>query len=125
MKLFAEADVCLKITVEEDRCTVAEMDFISLAIMYRYGGAECGRKNIPVNPKDSVLPAGLYSVTVLPASRYRIFFTRSSLYGEILRPAVSWCTPKHKPFPVRRKVKQLASKNPRRFVFGSGFFLNP
>ena len=75
MKLFAEADVCLKITVEEDRCTVAEMDFISLAIMYRYGGAECGRKNIPVNPKDSVLPAGLYSVTVLPASRYRIFFT--------------------------------------------------
>lgn len=75
MKLFAEADVCLKITVEEDRCTVAEMDFISLAIMYRYGGAECGRKNIPVNPKDSVLPAGLYSVTVLPASRYQIFFT--------------------------------------------------
>ena len=51
MKLFAEADVCLKITVEEDRCTVAEMDFISLAIMYQYGGAECGRKNIPVNPK--------------------------------------------------------------------------
>ena len=35
--------------ISEGRCTIAEMDYISFAMMYKYGGEKYGGKNIPVN----------------------------------------------------------------------------
>ncbi len=62
-KIFDEKDVCLEIEVEENRCTVAEMDYISFAMMYKYGGAKYGGQNLPINLEASNLFVKLYEVT--------------------------------------------------------------
>ena len=74
-KIFSEDEVCLEIQIDENRCTVAEMDYISLAMMYKYGGRNYGGKNFPVN-----------EVTSLPIKQYDDnFFTPEVLVkGHIL-----------------------------------------
>lgn len=69
-KIFNGDEICFEITVEDDRCTVAEMDYISLAMMYKYGGAKYGGKNIPVNEKACDLLVRLYEITALPICEY-------------------------------------------------------
>ena len=69
-KIFSDDEICLELTVEDSRCTVAEMDYISFAMMYKYGGAKYGGKNVPVNHKASDLFVQLYETTALPISNY-------------------------------------------------------
>ena len=57
--------VYAEVTVDADRCTVAEMEFSSLAIMYLQGSG--GR---PKNPEASRLLAAAYRVTAVPLSQY-------------------------------------------------------
>ena len=69
-KIFSDDEICLELTIEDSRCTVAEMDYISFAMMYKYGGAKYGGKNVPVNHKASDLFVQLYEATALPISNY-------------------------------------------------------
>ncbi len=69
-KIFSDDEICLELTIEADLCTVAEMDYISFAMMYKYGGAKYGGKNLPVNHKASDLFVQLYEITALPIGDY-------------------------------------------------------
>lgn len=69
-KIFSDDMVCLEVTVDDSDCIVAEMDYISFAMMYKYGGAKYGGKNIPVNIKASDLFVELYETTALPITEY-------------------------------------------------------
>ena len=62
-KIFSSDDVCLEISVDEQLCVVADMDYISLAMMYKYGGSKYGGKNIPKNLEASDLCVKLYEAT--------------------------------------------------------------
>ena len=66
--IFNDDEICLEVCVDEARCTVANMDFVSMAMMYKYGGAKYGGMNIPVNPEAAALFAKLYEVTSAPIS---------------------------------------------------------
>ena len=54
-KIFSEDTICLEITADENDCIVASMDYISFAMMYKYGGAKYGGMNIPINERASEL----------------------------------------------------------------------
>ena len=69
-KIFDDNSVCLEITVDDNSCIVAEMDYISFAMMYKYGGAKYGGKNVPVNLQASELFVRLYEVTAIPIAEY-------------------------------------------------------
>ena len=69
-KIFSDDTVCLEITVNEKDCFVASMDYISFAMMYKYGGAKYGGMNIPVNELASDLFVKLYETTAIPLSEY-------------------------------------------------------
>ena len=69
-KIFGNDEICLQLTVDDSLCTVAEMDYISFAMMYKYGGAKNGGKNLPINHKASDLFVQLYETTALPISEY-------------------------------------------------------
>ena len=69
-KIFSDDEICFELTVEDSLCTVAEMDYISFAMMYKYGGAKYGGKNLPVIHKASDLFVQLYEITALPISDY-------------------------------------------------------
>lgn len=69
-KIFSDDTVCLEITVDESDCVVASMDYISFAMMYKYGGTKNGGMNIPVNETASELFVKLYEVTAVPLSQY-------------------------------------------------------
>ena len=58
--------IYLEVTVDQIRCRVAEMDFASIAMMYRQGS---GGK--PVNLEAARLLAKLYQVTSVPLSEYQ------------------------------------------------------
>ena len=62
-KIFDENSICLEVSVDERLCTVAEMDYISFAMMYKYGGKKYGGKNIPINLEASKLFIKLYETT--------------------------------------------------------------
>ena len=57
--------VYVEVTVDEDRCRVAEMDFASIAMMYRQGS---GGK--PKNEEAARLQAEVYRVTSVSLSDY-------------------------------------------------------
>jgi hypothetical protein len=56
----------VEVTVDEERCTVADMEWSSLALMYLQGQ---GGK--PRNPEASRLLGELYRATAVPLSEYR------------------------------------------------------
>lgn len=62
--------VCLEVTVDESRCLVASMDYISFAMMYKYGPQKHGGMNLPINPHASDLCVKLYEITAIPLSQY-------------------------------------------------------
>jgi len=70
-KIFSDDTVCLEIIVEDTDCIVASMDYISFAMMYKYGGAKYGGANIPVNETASDLFVKLYETTAIPLSQYK------------------------------------------------------
>jgi hypothetical protein len=57
--------VYVQVTVDQDRCRVADMDFISIAMMYLQGS-----KGKPKNEEAAQLLADLYRVTSVPLSEY-------------------------------------------------------
>ena len=69
-KIFDDDSMCLEITVDDNSCIVAEMDYISFAMMYKYGGAKYGGKNVPVNLQAAELFVRLYEVTAIPIAEY-------------------------------------------------------
>jgi len=75
--------VYLEVTVDEDVCRVAEMDFASLAIMYRQGSG--GRPN---NEEAARLLAEVYRVTSVPIADYieRMFSSPEVLVKEDIEP---------------------------------------
>lgn len=73
-KVFDDNSVCLELTVDDNSCIVAEMDYISFAMMYKYGGAKYGGKNVPVNLQASELFVRLYEVTAVPINEYAANF---------------------------------------------------
>lgn len=70
-KIFSDDTICLEVTVDENDCIVASMDYISFAMMYKYGGAKHGGMNIPLNETASELFVKLYDTTAIPLSQYR------------------------------------------------------
>ena len=87
-KISSNDDVCLELSVEEDKCIVAEMDYISFAMMYKYGGKKFGGKNIPVNQEASDLFIKLYKITSQPISNYEKdhYFTPEVLVKGTIQP---------------------------------------
>ncbi|MBQ8163118.1 MAG: hypothetical protein IJZ93_01955 [Clostridia bacterium] len=79
-KIFSDDTICLEVTVNENDCIVASMDYISFAMMYKYGGAKYGGMNIPINETASELFVKLYDTTAIPLSQYR--------NGNLLSPEV-------------------------------------
>ncbi len=69
-KIFSDNEVCLEISVDEKNCIVASMDYISFAMMYKYGGKAHGGMNLPVNERASELCVKLYETTAMPLSDY-------------------------------------------------------
>ena len=72
----------VEMTVDEDRCRVAEMDFASLAMMYRQGTKR------PKNERAARLLAELYEATSVPLPQYTqgIFSTPEVLVeGDVAR----------------------------------------
>ena len=55
----------VQVTVDKSRCRVADMDFISIAMMYLQGS-----KGKPKNEEAAQLLADLYRVTSVPLSEY-------------------------------------------------------
>ncbi len=70
-KIFSDDTICLEVTVDENICVVASMDYISFAMMYKYGGAKYGGMNIPINESASELFVKLYETTAIPLSQYK------------------------------------------------------
>ena len=70
-KILSDDKICLEITVDENDCIVASMDYISFAMMYKYGGANNGGMNIPINVRASELFVKLYETTAIPLSQYK------------------------------------------------------
>ncbi len=70
-KIFSDDMICLEITVDENDGIVASMDYISFAMMYKYGGAKHGGMNIPINERASELFVKLYETTAIPLSQYK------------------------------------------------------
>ena len=70
-KIFSDDAICLEITVDENDCIVASMDYISFAMMYKYGGAKYGGMNIPINETASELFVKLYETTAIQLSQYK------------------------------------------------------
>lgn len=69
-KIFSDDNICLEVFAREENCLVAEMDYISFAMMYKYGGKKYGGQNLPVNTEASNLFVRLYEVTALPITDY-------------------------------------------------------
>ena len=86
-KIFSDDTICLEITVDENDCMVASMDYISFAMMYKYGGATYGGMNIPINETASELFVKLYETTAIPLSQYEdgnLFSPEVLVKGNIL-----------------------------------------
>jgi len=75
--------VYLQVTVDESRCTVADMEYSSLALMYRQG-----HPTKPKNERASALFAEIYQVTSVPLPEYRrgMFFTPEVLVKGDIAP---------------------------------------
>ena len=76
----------IEITVDENDCIVANMDYISFSMMYKYGGAKYGGMNIPINERASELFVKLYETTAISPSQYKdgnLFFPEILVKGNI------------------------------------------
>jgi hypothetical protein len=71
------------VMVDEERCLIADMDWISVAMTYEQGAM--GR---PRNPEAARLAAELYRVTAVPLSQYTrgMFFTPEVLVKGDIAP---------------------------------------
>ena len=96
-KILSDDKICLEITVDENDCIVASMDYISFAMMYKYGGANNGGMNIPINVRASELFVKLYETTAIPLSQYKdgnLFSPEVLVKGNITPENIRICVDK-------------------------------
>ena len=94
-KLFKDNQICFKINVDDERCLIADMDYVSMAMMYKYNPKGEGIAKKPVNPKAENLFIQLYEVTaVKPCDYYSgIHFSPEVLVkGDIQISDIELCT---------------------------------
>lgn len=86
-KMQFEDPVCLKVNVEENLCKIADMEYISLAMMYKYGGGNNKGLNTPVNIEASNLLVKVYEVTAVSLENFKNhFFTPEVLVKGAIKP---------------------------------------
>ena len=70
-KIARDNQICFKVQVDEARCLVADMDYISMAMMYKHSPQGEGIAGKPVNPKAERLFIRLYKATAVKPRDYR------------------------------------------------------
>ena len=69
-KMAKENQVCFRINVDAKRCLVADMDYVSMAMMYKYSPKGEGIAKKPINPKAEKLFVKLYEATAIRPCDY-------------------------------------------------------
>ena len=69
-KIFNDNQICFKINVDAERCLIADMDYISMAMMYKYGGQGENVVKKPINKKAESLFIQLYETTAVKPCDY-------------------------------------------------------
>ena len=64
-KIQNHNQICFKVNVDAARCLIADMDYISMAMMYKYNPQGEGIAQKPVNPKAEKLFIQLYKATAV------------------------------------------------------------
>ncbi|MCL2407559.1 MAG: hypothetical protein FWC95_06480 [Defluviitaleaceae bacterium] len=69
-KIFDSSRICFRVNVSDDRCLIADMDYISIAMMYKYNTQGEGMVKKPVNKNAEALLVQLYEVTAVKYCDY-------------------------------------------------------
>jgi len=69
-KILNDNQICFKINVDAARCLIADMDYISMAMMYKHNPQGEGIAKKPVNPKAEKLFIKLYKATAIKPCDY-------------------------------------------------------
>jgi len=69
-KISRENQICFRINVDAERCLIADMDYVSMAMMYKYNPKGKGIAKKPVNPQAERLFVQLYEVTAAKPCDY-------------------------------------------------------
>jgi len=94
-KLLNDSQICFRINVDPERCLIADMDYISMAMMYKHNPGGEGTVKKPVNPKAEKLFTQLYKVTAVKPRDYHegMHFTPEVLVkGDIHISDIALCT---------------------------------
>lgn len=73
-KLSINNPVCFEVNVNENLCMIADMEYVSLAMMYKYGGEKYGVLKTPINNKASDLFIKIYEITATTINKYNNYF---------------------------------------------------
>jgi len=69
-KIPKENQVCFRVRVGSGRCLVADMDYVSMAMMYKYNPKGEGIAKKPVNPEAEKLFVQIYEATAVKPCDY-------------------------------------------------------
>ena len=69
-KIAGANQICFRINVDAERCLIADMDYVSMAMMYKYNPEGEGIAKKPVNPEAEKLFVQLYEVTAVKPCDY-------------------------------------------------------
>jgi len=69
-KLVKDNQICFKVRVDSERCTIVDMDYVSMAMMYKHGARENVTAKKPPNPTAEKLFVQLYEVTAVKPCDY-------------------------------------------------------
>jgi len=69
-KILSDNQVCFRINVDAGRCLIADMDYVSMAMMYKYNPKGEGIAKKPVNPEAEKLFVQLYEATAVKPCDY-------------------------------------------------------
>ncbi|MCL1952538.1 MAG: hypothetical protein FWF60_06885 [Oscillospiraceae bacterium] len=69
-KLLSDNQICFKINVDAERCLIADMDYVSMAMMYKYNPKGKGIARKPVNPRVENLFVQIYEATAVKPCDY-------------------------------------------------------
>jgi len=69
-KILRDNQVCFRIHVDAGRCFIADMDYVSMAMMYKYNPEGEGIAKKPVNPEAEKLFVQIYEATAVKPCDY-------------------------------------------------------
>jgi len=69
-KMAKENQICFRVNVDAERCLIADMDYVSMSMMYKYNPKGEGIAKKPVNPKAENLFVQLYEATAVKPRDY-------------------------------------------------------